>query len=509
MPYSVAIHNLSAVYDYTKGSVEFLILKSGSGYSKEYESTISGGALIQSQYVKKACTGDKVAIAASVNDGKYVIKAKDIVINSYGGDEDRIVVKEETYTVDGKPQKFFVFTMPDSDVVVSVPFSGETYTMTIVVEDPDGNPVGGMINLTAGAQTFGDAAANASFGKIEYNSLITILRSALAISQNKVITKVDVKTAPNQNPVYYYDYSLGGKGGNGPAFYMPASNVTVYITVDDFQPVNYSTFQRKLDGGTLEFRSGPSLASPILAESDIDVGDEIYIFEIPDAGKAHLGKGDLKVTNNGTVYTVANWQTELADGTNVWKYKVPSGLTIFTAEWPDEGTHAGVENGIYVVDAAGGTISFYGDAARTVPTLTFKPGETIYFKVSPKEGYSVDKDTVDVVDESGKKIPVVFDGIDTDGVTYLFHINGTDLKKDTEGLYASASFKTGDKKITFNVVTDKGADAKATLYLDDGRSATIEGKNKIYELPVDTIIARPMPVRSTATSTRFLLRMRN
>ena len=374
VPYSVAIHNLAAIYDYSKGSVEFLILESRSGYSKEYESTVVGDALIQSQYVKKACTGDKVAIAASVNDGKYVIKAKDIVINSYGGDEDRIVVEEETFTVDGKPQKFFVFNMPDSDVVVSVPFSGETYTMTVVVEDADGNPAGGLVNLTAGAQTFGDAAANSSFGKIEYNTLITILRSALAISENKVITKVDVKTSLNQNPVYYYDYSLGGRGGNGPAFYMPASNVTVYITVDDFQPVTYITFQRRLDGGTLEFRSGPSLASPIVKESDIDVGDEIYIFEIPAAGKEHLGKGDLKVTNNGTVYTVANWQAELADGTNVWKYKVPSGLTVFTAEWEDEGTHADVENGIYVVDAIGGTITFYNEYTETNPTLQFEPG---------------------------------------------------------------------------------------------------------------------------------------
>lgn len=476
-----APHNLNAVYDMSKGSVEFLILESASGYSKDYVTRTSGSQIVSSQFVKRAFGGDKIGIAATVNDGKYGFKPEDIVINSYGGDEDRIVPKMESYYyVDGSGRtinlNLYTFYMPDSDVIVTIPFSGDKYSMTVVVEDASGKPVNGMINLTAGAQTFGDAATDSSFGGIEYNALVTVLRSMLAVSENKVITKVDVRTNPGSNPVYYFDYSVGGIGGNGPAFNMPASNVTIYVTIDDLTPVNVVNFQDRLTGGSLIFRSGPALTDPIVTE--FNVGDTVYVFEVPDAGYGHLGKGDLNITNNGTVYTVANWHAEAADGTNVWKFKVPNGITVFTATWGKLEDAPAEENLIYAPAEAivGGTVSF---SQGSNPTTSYVTGTDLTITVKPDAGYGYPtQDEVVVKDVNGN----IIKAYGADG-TYV--IPGSTLPEG--GI--SVSVECPLLKVTINFKLKSSSPASARLTLNGIDQFIEDDSNHEYQLnPGDIVV---------------------
>lgn len=458
-----APHNLNAVYDMSKGSVEFLILESASGYSKDYVTQIgTGNQIISSQFVKRAFGGDKIGIAATVNDGKYGFKPEDIVINSYGGDEDRIVPKQETYYyVDSSGRtislNLYTFYMPDSDVIVTIPFSGDKYSMTVVVEDANGNPVNGMINLTAGAQTFGDAATDSSFGGIEYNALVTVLRSMLAVSENKVITKVDVRTNPGSNPVYYFDYSVGGIGGNGPAFNMPASNVTIYITIDDLTPANVVNFQNRLSGGTLIFRSGPALTDPIVTE--FNVGDTVYVFEVPAAGYGHLGKGDLNITNNGVVYTVANWHAEAADGTNVWKLKVPTGITVFTATWGKLEDAPAETNLIYAPAEAivGGTASF---SQGSSPTLSYVIGTDLTFTITSDSAHgNPSLSDIVVKDVNGNPVDVIM--VSESGKTVTFMIPGDKLPEG--GISVSAECPVLKLPVLFKLASGSQSSAKLTL----------------------------------------------
>ena len=94
-----AIHNLIAMYDVTKGGVEFMILKSPSHYSDEFRKN-SMGLL---NYVNKAIAGDKVAIVANSVDSKYTVKAKDINIIGWGTDADRIIPTEGWIDAYGDP----------------------------------------------------------------------------------------------------------------------------------------------------------------------------------------------------------------------------------------------------------------------------------------------------------------------------------------------------------------------------------------------------------------------
>ena len=506
-------HRLIATYLPNLGDVEFILFNenpfthepSGTNYAGNidgvnyYARSVGPDAnkayaLTNTRYTSYAFAGDYVGLIANSNNGEYSASLSNISIVPIFGDADRVVATPMHVssmngdTNDGKGFDIYVFRMPDDDLNINVNFTGKKYDMEIKVVDRNGNPVGGMIDMYVETSAFTDVAADSTFGSVSFNQLVTIMPSTRAQAGRIGVYSVDVKTDPGAQSVYYYDNSMAG---SGPVFNMPASNVIVYITVDDIiaNNINVINLQHMLTGGSLVIRSGPALTDPVLLTisgtnkvsmnvTDFDVGDEIYVFEVPDAGKAHLGKGDLGITNNGIVYTVANWHAEAADGTNIWKVKVPAGLMVFTAVWGDPAEEPGAENVIYAPasDVIGGTLTFKQDGS-VVSTYTIGTALTIdAVKATGHE--DLEKEDIVIKDVNGSDVPFTLTGT-------TITIAGKDLPKG--GISVSAVFPTSKVSITFKLSgADANPGAKLTLNAVDQFVTTTAGNS--YDLTPGDIV---------------------
>ena len=529
-------HRLIATYLPTMGDVEFFLFNgdpttganTGTGYAANVDGVnyyarmtkdAAGNNIVtNARYTSYAFAGDYVAIMVNSNDSHYSASANDIVITPTLGDADRVRVSGPVHvasmdgdTNSGRGFDFYYFRMPDDNLNISVNFRGQKYKMTVDVRDLSGNKIGGMIDLYVETSVFSDVAADRTFGDISFNQLVTIMPSTRARSENMIVSKVDVKTDPGAQSVYYYDYSATGTGtatGSGPVFYMPASDVTVYITVDTFTPVNVINLQHMLDGGSLVIRSGPAMTDPVLLTvsgnrqvslnvTEFSVGDDIYVFEVPDAGKAHLGKGDLGITNNGIVYTVANWHGEAADGTNIWKVKVPAGLMVFTATWGDPEEAPGADNLIYAPASSisGGKLAFYlPDASdkekpAATPTVEYESGKYLYILAMPDAGLSAPAATdIKVVDNNGNPL-TVHNSVNpapagAPAGSKFYYINEGELTDG--GISVSADFPANKVSITFKLSAADAQGAKLSLNGFDQFITTTSGTS--YDLEPGTVI---------------------
>lgn len=519
-------HRLTAYYQPTLGNVQFILFNknpfTGEASGTNYASNIDGvdyyakvgndggkTTLTNARYTSYGLAGDYVGIIANSNDAKYSTSVDKISIVPIYGDADRIVPSELNVASingdnnGGKGYTLYVFRMPDDDLSISVDFTGVKYNISVVVRGADGNPVNGMIDMYVSTSIFNDVAADSTFGMVNFNDMVTIQRSARAYADNIAITKVDVHTAAATEPVYYYDYSVST---TGPVFYMPASDVTVYITVDDFTPanVNLINFQYALDGGSLVVRSGPALTDPVLYTisgsstasvnvTAFDVGDEVYVFEVPASGREHLEQGDLNITNNGIVYTVANWHAQAADGTNVWKVKIPAGLTVFTATWPEKEAEPAMTNLINTVNILNGKLLFdQTDSTMANPVLTYETGKTLFILAKPNTGYgNIDEADIIITDVNGEVLPVYKSSTwATDNPVY--YVKSADMKTDG-GITVSAEFPSSEHAITFALASGSAKNAKIavgaqefqiettmTLNLEPGVVVTITSANSAY-----------------------------
>ena len=389
-----AIHNLIAMYDVTKGGVEFMIVNSPSHYSDEYRIN-SMGAL---NYVNKAIAGDKVAIVANSVDSKYTVKAKDINIIGWGTDADRIIPTEGWIDAFGNSVastapgaiRVFTFTMPDSDVNVTVNYTGKQQGMMISVFDMDNNPLNGMVRLFAG-NIARDVASPASYDDIPYKTPVTITRSELALAESKVIKDVDIHTESGKS-INYTDMSNAGEGIQ---FMMPDEPVWVIIRVDDFH-INAPTvvIDTQVVGGALYFRRSANTTDPIVPLADFDPGETVYVFDEPALGFDHLGIGDLKIFVNG-MQNAVNIQ-EVANRPHVWSFTMREGTLILKADFPLEGADT-VAITVNVVDvngnafAAGKVDVITGGSINTITgssTFNALEGQTIAF-LSDTDGYTV------------------------------------------------------------------------------------------------------------------------
>ena len=515
-------HRLIATYLPNMGDVEFFLFRNnpftggdeGTGYASNvdgvnYYARVDGTttradgtveySLSNTRYTSYAFAGDYVAVVVNSNNGEYTADVNNISIVPIQGDADHVVPTPMLVssmngdTNGGKGYKVFVFRMPDDDLSINVNFTGKKYGMSIVVVDRNGNPVGGMIDMYVETSIFTDVAANSTFGDVSFNQLVTIMPSARAQASRIGVYSVDVKTDPGAQSVYYYDNSMAH---SGPVFNMPASDVIVYITVDDIvaNTVNVINLQHMLEGGSLVIRSGPAMTDPVLLTvsgnrqvslnvTEFSVGDDIYVFEVPDAGKAHLGKGDLGITNNGIVYTVANWHGETADGTNIWKVKVPAGLMVFTATWGDPAEVVDPANQIYAPAeySVGAKLSFDQTSnAMANPTTTYKTGTSnkLYIGVTPDSGYDAPTaEDIIVMDSEGNKLTVY-------GSVTPFYVKGEDLKDG--GISVAVNCPLKKVSIKFVLASDSPASAKLTLNGVDQFVSDTSGKS--YDLDPGTVI---------------------
>lgn len=402
-PRNVAIHNLSAMYDVTRGGVEFFILQSPSRYSDEYRMGAGG----QLQYVNRAISGDTVAIVATSVDNRYDLDADDITIYTLGTDADRIIPTEQwidAFGNPGGPIRVFTFTMPDSDVSVMANFSGAERRITVDVRDANTNAVlTGMVRLaaisTTGATISRDVAANISFDDIAYNSTVSILRSELAVAERKVIKDVEIKTVSGKS-VGYTDMSSAGEGI---MFTMPNEPIYVLIRMEDFSYGLPVTVVSQLKNGTVVFRRTTNTADPVVSLSDFKAGEIVYVFDQPNEGYKHLGLGDLKILSNG-VTNIANIVNVAPgpDGEHVWSFTMPEGTLIFQGEFEKEEAQAVAvtlafydENGTATTDGkykakvtVNGLSKTFTAADGAGLTFNVLEGQTLTF-VSDADGYSI------------------------------------------------------------------------------------------------------------------------
>ena len=379
-PKNVGIHTMSAIYDTTKLGVEFLILKSPTGYSDEYRFN-SSGAL---NYLNKAVTGDKIAIVANSIDSKYRVEAKDITITAFGTDADRIVPTETWIDAYGNeppvfdPIRVFTFTMPDADVYVQVNVSGTKQGMTISVYDKtDNKPLSGMIRLfataTNGATISRDVGSDFSFDDIPYKSVVQVLRSELALAEGKVIKDVEISTASGKS-INYTDMT---NAGEGIYFTMPDEPVWVIIRMDDrYFNIPTVVVNTQVKHGTLYYRTGPDETYPVRELKDFKPGEIVYVFDEPNSGYAHLGLGDLKIYVNG-MNNAVNVQ-RVTTTPHVWSFTMPEGTIIMQAEFQKEDKQeVAVTLRIMKED---GVTTFAGaevDVTTNGHTATLKDGDTL------------------------------------------------------------------------------------------------------------------------------------
>jgi len=370
-PKNVAVRNLNAVYDVTKGGVEFMIIDSPSKYSDEFRKN-SQGAL---NYVRKAIAGDKVAIVANSVDSKYTVKASDINIIAWGGDADRIVPTEGWIDAYGNTVaatapgaiRVFTFTMPNSDVNVTVNYTSKQQGMVISVFDADNNPVNGMVRLFAN-NFYRDVAANVSFDDVPYRTVVSIVRSELALAEGKVIRDVDISTASGKS-INYTDMS---NAGEGITFTMPDEPVWVIIRIDDMHyNVPTVVIDTQVVGGSLYFRRSMNEADPVVPLTDFDPGETVYVFDEPAAGYDHLGIGDLKIYVNGMQNAV---NIQKVDGRpHVWSFTMREGTIIMQAAFPLEGADE-VKLSIVIVPATVDGVDSEVDVTVGGHTYTMKNG---------------------------------------------------------------------------------------------------------------------------------------
>ena len=336
-----AIHNLNAMYDVTKAGVEFMIISSPSGYSDEFRRSpnVDGAPL---KYVNKAIAGDKVAIVANSIDSKYTVKASDITIIPFGTDADRIVPTEEWIYANGVSAapyadgaiRVFTFTMPDCDMSITLNFSGTQQGMVISVYDADNKPVAGMVRVFAN-NVYRDVGTDFNFADIAYKTPVQILRSELALAENKVIRDVEISTGSGKS-VPYTDMTNAGEGIQ---FTMPDEPVWVIIRIDDRYYPNVPTvvITTQVNNGGFVFRRSADPADPVLDLEEFAPGEIVYVFDEPDNGYDHLGLGDLKIYVNGVQNTVNVQQVDSgsSDGRpHIWSFTMPQGTIIIKADFP-------------------------------------------------------------------------------------------------------------------------------------------------------------------------------
>jgi len=452
-PKQVGIHNLTAMYDVTKGGVEFLIIDSPSKYSNEFRRSpnVDGANL---KYVNKAVTGDKVAIVANSIDSQYYIKASDITVTAWADDSDRIVPTEQWIYANGLPAlpnvpgavRVFVFTMPDSDVYVTLNITGTKQGMAISVYDMDNNPLNGMVRVaaisTTGATISRDVSADVNFDDVAFNSTVSILRSELALAQQKVISDVEISTASGKS-VPYTDMS---NAGEGITFQMPNEPVWVIIRMDDFHLGAPLNVVERLTGGKLIYRHSANLNDPVVSLDDFATGDTVYVFDEPSKGYDHLGLGDLKILANG-VTNIANCVNP-TETPHVWSFTKPEGLLVLQADFPSE--EAAIrEIKIKLVDSTGteladatidATLNGYTGTYKSGDTIKAAEGQTISF--APGDGYKfnmIQSESLKGINKTSYKVPA-------------------DLEPDSNGIADTLIFtmveKPKNETVTVTITTD-------------------------------------------------------
>ena len=338
VPFEPALRSLNAVYDASKGNVEFLLLDRNPLDPSQQSSTqygnIGGGHysivnastknINPSSYQKAAIPGDYVAILVDSNNGLYNVTADNVYIVEVEGDSNRIIPYTVTdWTIGGVNKTFFVFQMPSSPVNIGVNFASVSYNLRVRVTDTAGNPVStGFIQVSTDGTSFRDVAADTTFNNVGFGAAVQVMRTELSRAQGSVISSVEVMNTTAGVTVPYYDNSSAGEGI---WFNMPSDDVEIRIKVDKQAAAGPVVLLDQVYNGTLVFRTGPNSTDPLA--TNMKVGDVVYVFDQPDSGFQNLAEGELKIYNNGVINTVNLHSTS----PNVWKFTVQPGTTIFGA----------------------------------------------------------------------------------------------------------------------------------------------------------------------------------
>ena len=468
IPNDAVQHSLSANYDSTKGSVEFVILKSPTQYSDDVRANASG----KLNYVHKAYTGDVVAIVVNSNDSKYEVKKGNVSVYSWWGtDADYIVPTEAYHTLkkDGKiwtPEEYkaasadiqaqlfhiFYFTMPDGDASASVNFIGSSKGIKIrVLDNKTGAPINGMIRLQVG-DNFYDVAGDDNFADIPFGAQVQLWRSNQAASENKVIVKTDIKTATGTVP--YFD--LAGYFG-GMWFSMPNENAEVYLYIDTLNLYQFNIVWDQVVHGKLIFRKSADSTAPACSLNEFAIGDTVYVWGEPDAGYSHLGIGDLKIMSG--MNNIATLHKEGApDASPIWKFTLPNNVITLQATFPAEKAS---EVTLTVTTAPTGTaVNVYVNSNPTKisgssNTVKVFEGQTVYVE-SATDGYSIST----MQSASGKGVSGATYTVPDDLTTLTDTLNVT-LAQDT---YPITWNKTGEGTLT---VTDAGGNTISSAKAGD------------------------------------------
>lgn len=412
VPYEPVFHALTANYDVLKGNVEFLLLDrdprdpvngtTSSTYSTQYQSTVAGGNRIRgAQFVKYAFAGDWVAIVAGPNNAAagFVVNTDNITIT--GSDATRIVpFRLQGWNVDGVAVDLFVFNMPDTDVNISVNFTGTANQLVIRVLDENGAPASGMVRVSTDGQIYRDVAADGTFGTVDFNKTVYITRTELAMSQNKRITSflvnaMDAATGTSV-PVPYIDLYEAYQ------FTMPNNPmVVVNIQIGDAAISLLTPIVRNVINGNVVLRNANG---EII--TDAQAGEDVYITAVPNDGYQQLKGGELKVIgSNGTniaeflpadtatlPYSIASvliGDPHSAQG--VWHFVMPQGGVAINATFQKETAAYALT---FSVNGGEAQISTFINGANVIKpiqdgdTVNVSYGQVIY--IAPNDGYGWD-----------------------------------------------------------------------------------------------------------------------
>ncbi len=408
VPYETVFHSLSASYDVTKGNVEFLLLNvdprdpvngaPSSTYSTAYQGTVvPPNSVVNAQFVKNAFAGDWVAIVAGPNNREYVLDVDNITIT--GSDATRIVpIRLQGWNVGGMVVDLFVFRMPDTDVNIGVNFTGVTRRIAVRVIDQAGNPVAGMVRLSTDGQVYRDVAGDATFDGIGYGTTVYIMRTELAMSQNKSISSFLVNALRGDGttaPVSYINLSQAFQ------FTMPDDNVLVNIQIGDGTFSVATPIVSALVNGRAIMRN---INGDIITEAQ--PGQDVYVTTIPNDGFQQLQGDELTVLGaNGmniaeflpdpTVLPTTIATLLLGDphsSTGVWHFVMPQGGASVTGTFKkDAGLDAGYSLTFSISGGNAQISSLISGVNVTKPiqdgdSVNVSYGQVIY--IAPDDGYT-------------------------------------------------------------------------------------------------------------------------
>ena len=359
---------LSAEYDSSKGSVEFLILESPSGYSNDKLYSVTG------QYVKNAVAGDKVAIVVNSNSDKFSPDVDSIKV--YGDDATVIVPVADTTVIAGKT--VYTFVMPTTGCTIRVDFLAVSHKLTVKVFESDGTtPVtDAYVKVSLNGSTeYNDIVADTTFPDVGYKNTVRVVRTDFARAEGYKIKSIEVATAP------YAEVT------DGYQFTMPDADVEVKVIIDEDMSLRPVSLSGSLAHGGLKFLDAAGLVIV-----DAKPGDTVKVYATSDVGYEQLKDGDLKVLKRYDETSIGTWDTDH------WEFVMPEGGVKFDASFKmvDYKVALNVNNGSKQIQ-----VSFNGGTAKYVTDgdeLKVNYGDSVsFYPISPEK-----LDSANITITSGK-----------------------------------------------------------------------------------------------------------